>query len=221
MRLHLLLTGSKIPAVPFNYQPALTGAIHKWIGRNNEIHDGISLYSFSWLTGGEVRNDNLVFPKGARLFFSAFDRDILKRVIKGVQSDPKIGYGLTVSNIVIEDYPEFKTRTIEFLCASPVLVKRTANGRAIHYTFDQRECDKLLTETLRNKLKKAGLSEEGVSVAFNRDFHGAKTKVIYYNQIGNKVNLCPIKITGTPEQLAFAWDVGAGNSTGIGFGALK
>jgi CRISPR/Cas system endoribonuclease Cas6 (RAMP superfamily) len=28
-------------------------------------------------------------------------------------------------------------------------------------------------------------------------------------------------IKGTPEQLAFAWNVGLGNSTGIGFGALN
>lgn len=221
MRLHLLLTASKISAVPFNYQPALTGAIHKWIGKNNEIHDGISLYSFSWLMGGEVRNGNLAFPRGARLFFSAFDRDILKSVIKGIQSDPEMSYGLKVSNIVIEDYPEFKKNTMEFRCASPVFIKRTANGRAIHYTFDQPECDRLLTETLRNKLKRVGLPDDGISVVFNRDFPAAKTKVIYYNQVGNRVNLCPVKITGTPEQLAFAWDVGVGNSTGIGFGALK
>ena len=30
---------------------------------------------------------------------------------------------------------------------------------------------------------------------------------------------CDLK--GSPEQIAFAWDVGVGNSTGIGFGALK
>lgn len=51
MQIHLKITESD-KIIPFNYQPILTGAIHKWIGKN-EIHDELSLYSFSWLNGGE------------------------------------------------------------------------------------------------------------------------------------------------------------------------
>ena len=39
--------------VPFDYQQKIVGTIHKWLG-NNEIHDKISLYSFSWLLGGNM-----------------------------------------------------------------------------------------------------------------------------------------------------------------------
>jgi CRISPR/Cas system endoribonuclease Cas6 (RAMP superfamily) len=35
------------------------------------------------------------------------------------------------------------------------------------------------------------------------------------------VNWCPIIIKGKPETKLFAWNVGLGNSTGIGFGAIK
>jgi CRISPR/Cas system endoribonuclease Cas6 (RAMP superfamily) len=55
MRLHLSLTPNTEP-VPFNYQHQLTGALHKWLGEN-ELHDKISLYSFSWLRGRAERVD--------------------------------------------------------------------------------------------------------------------------------------------------------------------
>ncbi len=82
-------------------------------------------------------------------------------------------------------------------------------------------CSDLLTETLKRKLKIAGLPDDKINVSFQSDYSGAKTKIIYYNNIGNKVNICPVIIEGTPEQIAFAWNVGVGNSTSIGFGALK
>ncbi|MGN9307593.1 CRISPR-associated endoribonuclease Cas6 [Enterococcus faecium] len=58
-------------------------------------------------------------------------------------------------------------------------------------------------------------------MSFDRTYYAAKTKLVYYKNIGNKTSICPVIIEGTPEQIAFAWNVGVGNSTGIGFGALK
>lgn len=219
MRIHFKTFPIK-KEIPFNYQMILTHAIHKWLGIN-EIHDSISLYSFSWLMGGKVNHNGLVFPQGAQWFFNSFNNEILKKLITGIQKDPEIAFGNFVSDIIIQDYPQFERKEICFRCASPVFVKRTIKGKEIHFTFDQIESDHLLTETLKHKLQRAGLSTNGVSVEFNRNFIGAKTKVIYYGKIGNRVNICPVIITGTPEQLAFAWDVGVGNSTGIGFGSIN
>lgn len=218
MRIHIQFI-SNGELIPFNYQPMLTGALHKWIGKN-EIHDDISLYSFSWLVGGNATKDGLRFNKGGHFFISSFDSSVLKKIIQGIQSDPSLGYGLSVKEVILQEDPAFRSEAT-FFCASPVLIKRRVDQKEIHYTFDNEESDLYLTETLRTKLKKAGLSDEGVSVTFDRDYRAPRTKVIYYNDVGNKVNLCPVKISGTPEQIAFAWNVGLGNSTGIGFGALK
>ena len=49
MRLHIITT-SNTTIVPFNYQQKLIGTVHNWLGKN-ELHDKISLYSFSWLKG--------------------------------------------------------------------------------------------------------------------------------------------------------------------------
>lgn len=71
MRIHIYTTKNTC-LVPFDYQQKLVGTIHKWIG-NNSIHDSISLYSFSWLNGGQKVSDALNFPKGATMFISFYD----------------------------------------------------------------------------------------------------------------------------------------------------
>jgi len=218
MRIHIKIKSDN-SVVPFNYQPVITGAIHKWIGEN-EIHDKTSMYSFSWLKGGRKNGDGLIFENETSFEFSAHDNGLIKSVIKGIQNDPTINFGLEVSEIVIQETPSFSNREI-FFVSSPVLVKRKENEREIHFTYDKVESDGLLTETMKTKLMRAGLNADNVQVGFDRNYSGAKTKLVYYKQIGNKTNICPIIIHGTPEQIAFAWNVGVGNSTGIGFGSLK
>lgn len=218
MRLHLRTTPSN-SVIQFNYQPMLTGVLHKWLGKNS-VHDSLSFYSFSWLKGGEATKGGLHFQNGAYFFISAFDARILSQIVNGIKEAPEIANGLVVREIFIQDDPEF-TKQCTFLFASPILVKRRIEEREVHFKFDDEQSDGYLTDTLKRKLRKAGLSDETVSVSFDKTYHSPRTKIIYYKKVGNKVNLCPVKITGDPEQIAFAWNVGIGNSTGIGFGAVK
>jgi len=218
MRINLKLQASK-RIVPFNYQPQLTGAIHKWLGKN-EWHHATSLYSFSWLQEGRAMDSGISFAHGSSMEISAYEIDFIRKIVKGIQEDPQLAFGLTVTDIVLQEAPVFSGKETMFL-RSPVLIKRLVDGKDIHYTYDRDESGMLLTETLRTKLKKAGLPDEGVTVSFLNDYPAAKTKIIYYKDIGNRVSICPVVIEGTPEQIAFAWEVGVGSSTGIGFGALK
>ena len=39
--------------------------------------------------------------------------------------------------------------------------------------------------------------------------------------IENRASICPLIIIAKPETIAFTWNVGIGNSTGIGFGAIS
>src|SRR3990170_987900 len=100
MRIHLTTNKSK-ELIKFNYQPILAGVFHKWIGQN-EIHSEISLYSFSWLSGGTSSKNGLIFSNGANWFISAFDTSLLKKIISGIQDDPEIAFGLNVSEIVVQ-----------------------------------------------------------------------------------------------------------------------
>ena len=77
-----------------------------------------------------------------------------------------------------------------------------------------------MTETLKSKMKLVNLEDETLKIAFDKSYSKAKTKLITYNGINNKASLCPLIIKGKPKTKAFAWNVGIGNSTGIGFGAI-
>ena len=82
MRIHFKINSLK-QIVPFNHQHLLTGAIHKWLGWNQE-HGEVSLFSFSRLDGGKRKKDGLVFEEGSSFFFSAQDSTLAKKLIEGV-----------------------------------------------------------------------------------------------------------------------------------------
>jgi len=219
MRLYLKLSRNNQP-IPFDYQVKLVGALHKWLGQNNTHHDGLSLYSLSWLLGTSKKQGNdLTFPNGAHLFISSPDDTFIKQILKGVIDEPSVCFGMSVKDALIQETPVFNNSQ-RFTAASPVFVKRTIGDRQTFFFHHQIESDALLTETLQSKLKKMGLPSQGVKVRFDREYLNPKIKVATYKGIQNKANICPVIVEGTPEQIGFAWDVGAGNSTGIGFGAL-
>lgn len=218
MRIYLILSSNK-ETVPYTYQQQLVGTLHKWMGKN-VFHDDISLYSLSWLDGGKGYKNGLDFKNGACWFISSPNIDIIKKLIKNIQNDPAIAFGMTVKELILKDTPNFPEK-IRFNVATPVFIKRTIGEREVHYTFRDENVNQLLTETLKSKLKKAGLTTENIKVSFDVNYPNAKTKLITYRGIKNKANFCPVILEGSPELIAFAWDVGIGNSTGIGFGALQ
>jgi len=220
MRLYLSTSSSR-QLFSYNYQNRLTGAIHKWLGADNPYHGKPALHSFSALNGGySVESRGLRFPEGARWFISAFDPEFIKRLILGIQRDPNIMEDMAVREIMIQEDPLFGAARV-FKVGSPVLVKqKLPEGRAHHCVFSEKSADELLTNTLRTKLTEASISSDGIRVEFLRDHPGARAKVIHYDGIKNRANFCPVAIFGTPAQLQFAWNVGIGNSTGIGFGSL-
>jgi len=220
MRLHLTTNPSR-RILSYNYQRRLTGAIHKWLGTDNPYHGQSALFSFSLLNGGEsVKDQGMRFPRGARWFISSFHPEFAKMLMQGILRDPIITEDLAVEEMMVQEDPTFGQAHI-FKVGSPVLVKqRRPDNTTHHFIFSEPATDALMTATLQGKLTHAGLPAEGLHVEFHRNFPGARAKVLHYNEVQNRVNFCPVAIIGSPEQLAFAWNVGIGHSTGIGFGSL-
>lgn len=218
MRLHLKLSPNT-SLVPFAYQRFLVGAFHKWLGEN-ELHDGLSLYSLSWLSDGKVFRNALRFEQGSRWFISSPDEALLRKLFSGIQEDPVVAFGMHVREVLIQETPDFGPER-RFVVNSPVLVKKPVTEGHAHLSFRNEEAGEILTQILQHKLCKAELPSKGVSVAFDAASPGAKMKLVTYKEIGNKANFCPVIVKGKPDQVAFAWDVGVGHSTGIGFGALN
>lgn len=227
--------------VPFNHLPKVVGFIHRCIGKDNALHDSVSLYSLGWLQGGVKRREGLHFPEGAQLSFSAHDAQVLLQLIQGVQADSRFAFGMTAEEVVLQKPPYVETGEARFGVASPVLVRKevlfeelpekiqkhmqehgNVPEKAVKYlTYEDEETDEILTGVFHTKLKAAGLPTEGASVRFDRDYFRPRVKLVDYDGVKSKASLCPVIVKGSPEQIAFCWKVGVGQSTGVGFGALK
>ena len=218
MRIYLHLTPNTEP-VPFNYQRALVGTFHRWLGEN-ELHDDISLYSLSWLSHGRPRGKGLDFPNGSTFQVSAPSDGLLAALVQGVFKGHQVQWGMEVREVTIQRTPDFGEQQ-RFVVQSPVLVQRRPEGapHQKYYLPSDPEANGLLTETLQRKLERFGLPTE-VSVAFDSSYAQPKTKLVHYYGIDIRATFCPVIVQGDPRAVQFAWEVGVGNSTGIGFGAL-
>jgi CRISPR-associated endoribonuclease Cas6 len=128
--------------------------------------------------------------------------------------------GLEVEDITIEEDPDLSNREY-FNVGSPILIKRLTDKGTKHYKFNEPEADNFMKETLLTKMKLAGLEDDTLEISFDKDNIGASTKLVDYDGIKNRANWCSVIIKGKPETKLFAWNVGIGNSTGIGFGAIR
>ncbi len=218
MRIHLKIKTTN-EAIPYDHQPLLTGTVHKWLGRNNE-HGEISLYSFSQLEGGKATSKGLRFERGASYYISSYNSDLIKKLIGGIKTDPTLFHGLTVFEVIIEEDPDLSDREL-FFAASPIFIKRRNGEKVDHIIYNDPRANECLEETLLKKMEKAGISDETLKIRFEVDYPKAGTKKINYNGVHNRASWCPVTIQGKPETKLFAWNVGLGNSTGIGFGAIK
>jgi len=221
MRLNLYLTAEQ--SLPFEHLTALKGAFHRWLGHNDDLHNGLSLYSLSWLRGGRVGRGELWFRDGAHWSISAHDPHVIHTLVGAVIREPDLGLGLRVRDAQLLAPPSFQDGEQWFRVLSPVFVKwETEKGQpADHLTYADPRADELLTTTLRHKLRQAGLADTGAAVRFDRAYTGAKTKLFRYKKVQCRASQCPVIVTGTAEQIRFAWCVGVGNSTGLGCGALE
>ena len=207
--------------VPFNYQKYLIGVLHKWLGKN-KIHDNISLHSFSWLKKGRMVKNGFDFKNGAEWFISFHDEQFTKQVVESILSDPDMFFGMRVTDVQIDSQLTWEDGEYHFRLASPILIKRNTDFDNIKfYTFEDAESESLMTDTLKHKMREAGLPEdETLYVNFDMNYLNKKTKLVDIHGIKNKCSMCPIVIKGKSKSIAFARNVGIGNSTGSGFGAI-
>lgn len=219
MRLHIITSPNTSP-IPFNYQQKLTGVIHKWLGNNNEEHGEISLYSFSWLQNTVAGKDGLDCMKGSKWFFSIYSIQRTKDVISAIREKPELFCGMQVNEVIIEDTPDLSNRELFYL-GSPILIKRPSGNKTTEYGYENPISGKLLEDTLRTKIQKAGLpDDETLQIKFDLSYPKKKRKLVWYDGISNSANMCPIIIQGSNETKQFAWNVGLGSCTGIGFGSI-
>ena len=221
MRLHLTTTPNTEP-ITTDYMPKMVGVLHKWLGKGNDEHGNISLYSFSALHGAKLTKQKVSCPNGAKFFISFYDINKAKTIIKSVLDNPEMFAGLTVTDLTIEEDKDLSNREI-FYFASPILVKTSEghNSQSKEYTFEDSDANIIMTKTLKTKMRLAGLpQDDDLEVKFDDSYANKKHTIFWYKGISMRVNKCPVIIKGSALTKSFAWNVGIGNSTGIGLGAI-
>lgn len=226
MRLHLRLSPNTSP-VSFDYQAKLNGTMYKWFDAPvlKDLHNQTSLYSRSWLAGSRANRNktHLDFPRGATFFISFHDEAFAEPLIDNIFRAPDAFCGMSITQITQQPTPRF-TSPFTFRAASPVLARQTIDEKTVkHLLYTDPEADEILTTIMRHKLTLAGFDEanrQQTRISFDRTYQGAKTKLVQINNIRSRASSCPVHVEGTPETVAFAWNVGIGHSTGSGFGSL-
>ena len=220
MRIQLKLTPNTQP-VPFNHLHELTKRIHSWLGPENELHDGLSLYSFGWLRGGSAIGSGLSFPAGATWQISFYSEEATRKLLMGIIRNPELLSGMQVYEVQEMPTPNFGDQ-YRFLAEGPVIARRVRqDGSREYLDFSSDTVDAVLTATLQHKLELAGLPTEDVSVVFDRNYAAPRHKLVEIKGVKHKGSLCPVIVSGSPKAVEFAWLVGAGELTGSGFGALN
>lgn len=226
MRLNLTLSPNTDP-VPFDHLHELTRTLHKWVGPDNALHDGPSLYSVGWLEGGRARDGALAFPDGARWRLSFWDDGAAKSALEGLLRDPSVVAGLRVVEAQQQTTPAFSSG-YRFEVDAPVVARRRReDGSRAYLLYDDERADAVLTRTLRHKMTIAELDTDlsAVQVRFDRSYRGAHTKLATIEKGGHAIkhkgSVCPVVVEGPPAAVRFAWNVGVGELTGSGFGAVK
>lgn len=208
--------------VPFDHLHQLIGRIHAWLGRN-ELHDGTSLYSFSWLSGAKPQKDGLMFPGGAEWSVGFFDIDAAKRLLEGVRSDPEVAYGMRVYEVQVQAPPPASARA-SFLVSGPVVLRaKREDGSDEYILWDDDRADDALTRIFRWKMSLAGMAGEHLAstMRFDRTYLRPRSKLVTIKDIKHRGSECPVVVEGTPVAVRFAWLVGAGELTGSGCGGLR
>jgi CRISPR-associated endoribonuclease Cas6 len=217
-RLELTLT-YPTEVVPFNYQYQVGGRIHKWLGKN-KYHDDISLYSYSWLNGEyTLFSTGLFYTYGAKLEISSYHPEFIEHLLKGIKKDKKFLYGMKVSSTQVIDVPIFGKDNYTFKSYSPILIRKQVGDERQYFTYKHSEANCRLTEIMRNKMASVGLSGD-ISISFDPTSPVKKEKLIDIRGLKNPCSICGVKVNGDPELIRFAYTVGVGHSTGMGFGFL-
>ena len=221
--------------------------LHRCLGRDNKYHDKASSYNVSHLYGGEISQqelNTLNFPNGGYFVVSSMDNEFMSKVLMGLLGNPDISYGIKFTNIEHIN-EQFITGWNHFAVLSPFIIKgnygkndysfMTLNGEYKRsdgkWSVEENEkynFQNVVKEYLINKLKKIDdsldLTSFNVKIdEFDRDgkkHNKHKVKKVYVKNVLNYANQCQVSIHCNKRVAELLYNIGIGQSTGAGFGAM-
>ena len=229
MKIKIEFTKNNEP-VPFDYISKLNGYLHKILGNDNKFHDGISLYSTSFLHGGKMdkKTKMLNFSDGGIWYVSSNDGNFILDFINNIYNHIDFAYGMKLSKVEMIK-PELINENDLYLfnTKSPILLKERnfETNKNVYYTHedDLKITSQMMKNIILKKASKIGfeINSDDFFISFNNLYDGSKIKWVKVKSVGNKASACPIFLKTKRKDVAeFIYNVGVGHSTGSGFGFL-
>lgn len=218
MRFNIYFTKPNVN-IPINNQKELNSFIHRCLGKDNKYHDTFSDYSISSLQGGKYDgNNSLIFTEEPYITVSSLNFEFIGKMMYGVQFNNEKLFDMTV--LRIEPLGEFNVRQYfdKVVTISPILLKNI--DRKTKLTIKDDLWLERLNEQSKNKLKYIGIEDETFHIEI-RNKEKAKTKNIHVGEVFNPSTMISLEIYGKPNTRIALYNLGLGNSTGSGFGAIK
>ena len=217
MRAYLTIR-AKNKTIPLDHRDALLQVIHQWLGAKR-MQENRPPYSFSRFEGGRNSRDGITFYNDTAFFFSAPDSELVVKLADGAKAHPNLFHGLKVSSVEVKEVPDLAKREL-FYVASPLLIIPNNQVNAEYMLYNDPGADVLLKEMMTSKLAAHGIIDETFAIAFDKNYASAGIKKISYNGNIMLASWCHVLIKGKPTTKACLWDIGLGNQTRKGFGAI-
>ena len=205
--------------VPVNNQDKMNSYIHSCLGSNNKYHDTFSDYSISSLQGGRLTDKGTLSFENSEPYIvvSTLNEKFLNDIMLGIMASQKEVMTMKFDHCEVADFKPHKFFD-KVISISPILLKDKNDKKIVYQDAGWLE---RLNEQSIAKLGHMDIIDPTFKIEFSGDQKRAKKKLVYVGTVSNPCSSVRLKVSGTKEARTAIYNLGLGNSTGCGFGAVK
>lgn len=208
--------------IPFNNQHQMNGFIFTMLGEKaSKYHESFSNYSISSIQGGRMNEDKsgLIFNGEPYIQITSDDisvcNDFVCAIINSIDNKSANFFGLHPTRFETFDFPCGKKFDI-IRTISPILLKN--DGRKL--TVSDEGWIELLNKKCKEKLQHQGIEDNSFKIVIGNNAN-IKRRMVYVGEVFNPCTDGVFTVYGKEETRKKLYNMGIGNSTGTGFGAVK